>query len=152
MYDNFGYNHTSYPTTKGVMKPFSDFAGRKMSKQALRYAGYSRNVKGIGNLGTGLMSGQSVINIYNGDRSILNATDGVVGVTGLTNSALLKWSSLGSQAVGRFVGYYGVLRLYYDFVAVPNMKQIKNNINNNKYLLDGVYNPATGMYDRSMVW
>jgi hypothetical protein len=43
-------------------------------------------------------------------------------------------------------------RLTYYFVAVPNINQIQKNINNNKYPLDGVYNPATGMFDRAIGW
>ncbi|MFV0269473.1 MAG: RHS repeat domain-containing protein, partial [Draconibacterium sp.] len=149
MYDNFGYNHTSYPTTKGTMKNFSAFTGRKMSRQALTYLNRSKLVSAGGNWGTSLMVFSSAFNYYNGDRTMLNYVDGGIGLTGVGNSFFLKYSSYGSASLSSFVALYGAGRLLYDFVGVPNINQIQNNIENNKFPLDGVYNPTTGMYDRS---
>ena len=152
MYNNFGFKyHNSYPTTQGYMKPYSDFAGRNWSKQALKFKGLSSKVKGFGNLGTGLMVFQSAYNFYNGDKSVLNYIDGGVGLTGLGNSALLYYG-VGSVVVGPLVAYYGFARLLYDFGAKPNIERIQDNIMNDRSPLDGVYNPTTGMYDRPMSW
>ncbi|MDB4582941.1 FG-GAP-like repeat-containing protein [Draconibacterium sp.] len=152
MYNNFGFRyHNTYPTTKGVMKPYSDFLGRKMSKQALKMKSLSGRVKGAGNLGTGLMVLNATINIYNDEGKPIDYVDGLVGVTGLTNSALLQWSMYGSTALSQFVAIYGFARLQYDFVFVPNRDKYIDNVMNNKYPLDGVYNPTTGMYDHAII-
>ncbi len=46
VYNNFGFKfHEYYPTTRGSMKPYSDFSGRHMSKQALKFKNFSRVVK-----------------------------------------------------------------------------------------------------------
>lgn len=95
---------------------------------------------------------QSAYNYYNGDRSFINYMDGGVGLVSLGNSFMLSVSSYGSAALGPFVAVYGAAKLTYDFVAVPNINQIQNNIMNNSYPLEGVYNPATGMYDRAFGW
>lgn len=145
LYNNFGYNHTSYPTTKGVMKDFSDFAGRDMSKQAMKYFRLSKSVKTIGNIGTGIMVYQSVNNYMKGDRSILNATDGAVGLTGLTNAALLQWTAYGSAFVGPAVAYYGAIRLMID-ASAGERNQIQRNILNGRPqdTMWNVYNPTLG--------
>jgi hypothetical protein len=153
VYNNFGYNHTSYPTTRGYMKDFSDYKKvADMSDQALKYKKLSGRIQGLGNLGTGLMTLQSINRFVDGDRTILNATDGVVGITGLTNSALLEWTTYGTPIIGQGVAIYSFGRLYFDCVGSPNVNQIKNNINNNKHPLDGVYNPFLGEYYTPSIW
>jgi hypothetical protein len=152
IFDNFGYNHTSYPTTKGIIKNFSDFSGRNMSRQALKYIGRSKLVKATDNLATGVMVFQAAYKYHNGDRSFINYMDGGIGIGSLVNTALLKFWSYGSASLGQFVAVYGAARLMYDFVAVPNMNQIQDNIMNNKNPLEGVYNPTTGMFERTYGW
>ena len=118
IYNNFIYNHNSYPTTSGFMKPFSDFNGRSMSNQALKYFSRSRNVKFGGNLATGLMLGVSISNFIDKDRTVLNFADGIVSITGLANAFIIRWGHAagvtGSSVIGPFVAIYGVGRLIYD--------------------------------------
>lgn len=134
------------------MKPCSDFIGRSFSQQALKFKGLSRTIKGFGNIVTGLMVLSAANNIYEDGGTFIDYSDGFVGISGLTNSVLLQWKGIGSQSLGGFVGIYGFGRLPYDFVGKPNVEKIQNNITNNKYPLDGLYNPTTGMYDRSFGW
>ncbi|KAF5031653.1 hypothetical protein DSECCO2_625490 [anaerobic digester metagenome] len=132
VYNNFAYNHTSYPTTKGSMKSFSDFNGRPMSKQASKFFARSGFVKFLGNLATGLMLSQSIKNYYDGDRTIINFADGIVGFTGLTNAALIEWGSAvglsGSAAIGPFVAIYGAMRLMYDSASFNTRQNIQRGI------------------------
>lgn len=144
VYNNFVYNHTSYPTTRGYMKDFSDYKKvTHLSDQALKYKKLSSRIKGLGNLGTGLMTIQSVNRFIDGDRTILNSTDGIVGILGLGNAFVSRWG-MGSPKIGPFVAYYGAFRLLYDFCAVPNINQIHQNILSNINPLEGVYNPTLG--------
>jgi len=143
VFDSFGYNHTSYPTTKGTMKNFSDFTGRKMSSQALKYAGRSKLVSRVGNWGTGVMIFQSAYNYYNGDRSVVNYIDGGVGLMGLGNTASIFLTGAGCAAIGPLVALYGALRLMMDASDGERM-QIRDNIMNNIDPLYNVYNPSLG--------
>lgn len=140
-YNNFGYNHTSYPMVRGGMKNFSDFAGRQMSQQALKYSSLSKNVKMGGNIGTGLMVFQSAYNFYNGDRSVLNYSDGFIGLTGLGNTFIQQFGGAGSAAIGPAVAWYGALRIMVD-ASAGERGRIQDNIMNNRDPLYNVYNPG----------
>jgi hypothetical protein len=125
------------------MKPYSDFAGRNMSKQASKFFRKSTGVKWAGNFGTGLLTFQSGYNYYNGDRSALNYVDGGVGLMGLGNAAVNFISGAGSAAIGPFVALYGGGRLLYD-ASAGERQQIQDNIMNNRNPIENVYNPTLG--------
>jgi len=119
MYNNFLHNHTTYETTKGVVKDIFKANGAVRSERALQFARLSTAVKIAGDAGSLLTTLNAVNNINKGDgNAILNWSDASVGSAGLLNSSA-GWigSKLGLSSipiVGEGVAIYSWARLWGD--------------------------------------
>jgi len=115
IYNNFGHNHTSYPTTRGGMKDFGDYKRiSDYSDQALKYKKISNNIKILGALGSALMTAQAGTKIYNEEATAWDYGDFTVGAAGTVTGAaeLLGLSTV--PVVGEVVAAYSWFRLWYD--------------------------------------
>jgi hypothetical protein len=117
MFNNFGYNHTTYTTLAGEVKDIYKTNGAIRSARALEFATTSTALKYVGNAGTGLMTATSGYYLYNGDINVLNCADFLVGSAGLLNAGALQWTTYGTPVVGEGVALYSWGRLWYDLGA-----------------------------------
>jgi len=114
--NNFFYNHTTYTTTKGVLKNMYKANGLIRSARAARFALGSKIIKGLGNVGTGLMAGIAAYNIASDTKNIngLDVADLSVGSLGIINSLSSRFVGYAIPGVGQGVALYSWGRLWFD--------------------------------------
>jgi len=115
IYNNFVHNHTTYETTKGVIKDIFKANGAVRSERALQFARLSTTVKVLGDVGGAISTANAVINISNNKgNGILNWGDFLVGSTGLTNSAVGYLGGSSIPLIGQGVALYSWGRFWGD--------------------------------------
>ena len=129
LYNNFGHNHTTYRTTKGLTKNIYQPNGAMRSARAAQFAKLSFIVKVLGNVGTGLMVATSSYNIASENGTGLDYADATVGALGLINAGALQWTTYGIPFVGQAVAGYAGARLFYDATLNMTNYYMDNNIN-----------------------
>jgi hypothetical protein len=129
LYNNFGYNHTKYNTTKGVLKNIYKSNGAVRSARAARFAKLSTTLKVLGNIGTGLMVASSSYHILSGNGTGFDWTDASVGAIGLINAGAMQWTTYGIPAIGQAVAIYAASRAFYEETLNMTNYYMQNNIN-----------------------
>ncbi|PKQ66641.1 hypothetical protein BZG01_10195 [Labilibaculum manganireducens] len=129
IYNNFGHNHTTYNTTKGVAKDIFKGNGVVRSARAAKFANASKAVKFLGNIGTVVMVANSSYNIASGNSSFLDYSDATFGAVGLINAGALQWTTYGIPVVGQAVAIYSGVRLFYDLTLDMTKFYMENDIN-----------------------
>ncbi len=125
VYNNFGHNHTTYTTTKGVVKNIYKSNGAVRSARAGQFATTSKVVKWTGIVGTAFMTGVATYNIvddvsHNRSVSGWDIADGAVGAVGLTGAGLSSAGIISNPVgwgIGAGVAIYGWGRLWFDLGA-----------------------------------
>jgi len=129
LYNNFGHNHNTYTTTKGLTKNIYKPNGAVRSARAAQFAKLSTTLKVLGNLGTALMVATSSYNIASGNGTGLDYADATVGAVGLINAGALQWTTYGIPVVGQAVAIYAGARLFFDATLNMTNYYMGNNIN-----------------------
>ena len=117
IYNNYYHNHTTYSTTKGVVKNIYKSNGAVRSARAAQFARTSTAVKVLGTTGTALMTATAGYNIATGNGTVLDYSDAAVGATGLTTGAVTWATGYAIPVVGEAVALYSWARLWFDLGA-----------------------------------
>jgi len=128
-YSQFGYNHTTYTTTKGIEKNIYKPNGEIRSARAAGVARASNVVRGVAVVGSVLSTGYSTLKVYDqwdagGIQNVngWDATDAGVGMIGLGATGLAYFGMI-SNPVGWVIGagvlIYSGSRLAYDLYNEP---------------------------------
>ncbi|MBT1688996.1 RHS repeat-associated core domain-containing protein [Fulvivirgaceae bacterium PWU37] len=114
-FDNFTYNHETYLTTKGIVKPIFLLSGAARSQRARIFATRSAVVKGVGNTLGVIGTGIAYYNIGTGNGTYLDAADAAMGTAGAITAGL-EYLGLATApaALGQVGALYGWGRLWYD--------------------------------------
>jgi hypothetical protein len=128
-YSQYVHNHTTYTTTKGIIKNIFKANGEIRSARAARFANASRMVRGVAVIGSVLSTGYSTLQVYDqwDDGGIQNvngwdATDAGVGLLGLGATGLAYFGLISNPvgwAIGAGVLIYSGSRLAYDLYNKP---------------------------------
>jgi len=122
IYNNFGHNHTTYRTTKGLTKNIHKANGVIRSARAGQFAKISSVVKWVGTAGSVFVVVVAAYNIADdvrNDRSVSgwDIADGSVGAAGLASAGLTSAGIISNPAgwaIGVCAALYGWTRLWFD--------------------------------------
>jgi hypothetical protein len=119
IYNNYFHNHSTYITTKGVVKNIYKANGAVRSLRAAKFARNSMTLKILGTIGTALMAAQAGTKIYNGSATALDYGDFTVGSVGTVAGAaeLIGGVSYAVPGLAEAVAAYAWFRLWYDLGA-----------------------------------
>ena len=119
VYNNYYHNHTTYTTTKGVVKNIYKTNGEVRSARAARFARTSTIVKILGIIGTAFMTVQAGTKIYDGSAIAWDYGDFTVGSVGTVagTAELMGGTSCAVPGVGEAVAAYAWFRLWFDLGA-----------------------------------
>jgi hypothetical protein len=129
VYSEYGHNHTTYTTTKGIEKNIYKANGQIRSARAAGFARASNLVRGVAVVGSVLSTGYSTLQVYDqwdagGIQNVngWDATDAGVGMFGLGATGLTYIGMISNPvglAIGAGVLIYSGTRLAYDLYNKP---------------------------------
>lgn len=114
--NNYDHNHSTYTTTKGVVKKIYKANGDVRSARAAQFARTSTIVKTLGNVRTGLMTTTADYNVYIGNATALDYGDFTVGTFGLMGTGS-SYAGCTIPVIGEGVALYSWGRLWFDLGA-----------------------------------
>ena len=124
VYSQYGHNHTTYKTTKGIEKNIYKANGQVRSARAAGFARASNLVKGVDFFGSAVSTTYSGYKVYNqiqtGGLQNVNgwdATDAGVGLLGIGATGAVYFGLISNPvgwAIGTGVLIYGGARFAYD--------------------------------------
>jgi hypothetical protein len=117
VYNTAIHDHQNYITNKGNLRPIIQ---KTMSQNARMAASCSKNIKLVGTIGSAIMTGIAINNIFSNNPNVLDYTDAGVGVVGTTIGALDWFGVSVSPLFGGLVLFYSTVRLGMDLHPISN--------------------------------
>lgn len=117
--NNYDHNHSTYTTTKGVVKKIHKANGDVRSARAAQFARASMTIKILSTTGSVLTTAQAVTKIHNGSATAWDYGDFTVGsVDTVAGSAeIIGGASYVVPELGETVAAYSWFRFWYDLGA-----------------------------------